>query len=246
MQKITKRVMAAAAVAAMAVVPTAPAAVPAMAAQPAARTIQYGGYLDGTNVGSVIGFTNATGTTLECTSLTASGGNGPYPTAPPVVFGTVTGDLFTLDSIHLSSPGQPNDWCVTNGSIPTQVTVNLLKFNETGVGPNTIPGQFSDLKIELHSPSVPCDATIGGPGPNGSGSVIEGSYTNPSTLTGNDGVLSVPFGSTNNLEVLSVSSATDCAGLISVGETVSLAGTIQLTRTSPVPPPAGISPTVSF
>ncbi len=226
MRNIAKRALTAGAVAATAIALTA---VPASAA-----TVSNGGTITATNVGSIIGFGNVNGSTLECTSSTASGSiaNGSVPD---------TG-IATLNGVTFASPGQVNNWCVANGTIPTQVTPSGLPWtlDKTGSTSGGVsPGKLNGVQVTLHAPSVPCDATVGGPGTGGSGGYIEGEYTNPSSGTGNDGTISLPFGSSNNLRVLSVSSATDCAGLISVGETVTLAGTYNVVNSS------GISPSVN-
>ncbi|MFB4306452.1 hypothetical protein [Actinomadura sp. GTD37] len=232
MRKIARRAMTAGAVAATAIALTA---VPASAA-----TVTNGGNITGTNVGSIIGFGDINGSTLECTSSTASGSL-PSGSVPDT-------DIATLNSVAFSSPGQVNNWCVANGSIPTQVTAvdptpstpGLgWTFDKTpgGTSGGVSPGQLKGVKVTLHAPSVPCDATVGGAG--GGGGTIDGAYTNPSTPTGNNGSIGLPFGSPNTLEVLSVSSATDCAGLISLGETVSLAGSYKVVNSS------GISPTIN-
>ncbi|MFB4306450.1 hypothetical protein [Actinomadura sp. GTD37] len=246
MRIITRKTLIATAVAATAV---------ALTAAPASAdsvTIQNGGYIEGTNVGDFLFLNNTSGSAVQCASLEATGYTPKDPaTGEPIVDGPLLGAPFTFDNVALSSPGQVNDWCLANGFIPTQVTAMGVPWSfdlaggHTGSGPGgTMDGRLNNVKVTLHAPSVPCDATVGGPG--GAGGYVEGMYTNPSTLTGNDGTISLPFGSTNNLEVLSVSSVTDCAGLISFGEPFTLAGDIQVNRTGPVPPAAGISPTINF
>lgn len=233
MRKTARRALTAGAVAATAIALTA---VPASAA-----TVQNGGTITGTNVGSIVGFGNINGSTLECTSSTASGSL-PSGSVPDT-------DIATLTSVTFSSPGEVNDWCVANGSIPTEVTATGLswKLDKTGATSGGVsPGKLKGVQVTLHAPSVPCDATVGkDPSSSEPTSYIEGAYTNPSTLTGDDGEISLPFGSTNNLSVLSATDGNpsdgvdNCAGLISVGETVSLAGVFNVVNSS------GISPTIN-
>jgi hypothetical protein len=224
MRKIARRAVTAGAVAATAI---------ALTAMPASADIIDGGDVTATNENSIIGFGNINGSTLECTSSTATGNvkeGSPTPSNP----------VATLNSVTFSSPGQVNNWCVANGSIPTQVTASNLPWtlDRTGTTSGGVtPGQLKGIVVTLHAPSVPCDATVGGAG--GGGGTIDGTYTNPTSVGGNNGKIGLPFGSPNTLEVLSVSSVTDCAGLISVGETVSLAGTYTVVNDS------GASPTIT-
>lgn len=231
MRKIARKALTAGAVAATAIALTA---MPASADPATTFTVQNGGSITGTNVGSIIGFGMTNGSTLECTSSTAGG------TLPS---GTVSGTgIATLNGVTFSSPGQTNDWCVANGSIPTRVTALGTPWsfnaeddqNDSGPG-GTTAGRLTGVQVELYGPSVACTATVGGP--NGSDGYVEGIYTNPSSLTGNDGTLSVAFGAANNLEVLSATSP-GCDDLVSVGETVSLAGTYRVVNAS------GVSPTI--
>ncbi|WP_301176169.1 hypothetical protein [Actinomadura geliboluensis] len=234
MRKIARRALTAGAVAATAAALTT---MPASADPATNFDVQNGGTIAGSNVGSIIGFGLINGSTLECTSSTASGSL-PSGTARP---GT---GIATLSSVTFSSPGQTNDWCVANGSIPTRVTAlgTPWSFNADDDGPGsdsgpggTTGGRLTGVQVELYGPSVGCTATVGGP--NGNDGYIEGTYTNPSSLTGNDGTLSVAFGASNNLEVLTASSP-GCNGLVDVGETVSLAGTYSVVNSS------GVSPTI--
>ncbi|MEV4676682.1 hypothetical protein AB0K34_33960 [Actinomadura sp. NPDC049382] len=236
MRKTIRKALIATAVGATAVALTAAPA----SADPI--TIQNGGYVAGTDLGSF--FTVDNGFMEGCRSLAATGHT-------PTVDGPLLGSLFTFDDVTFSWDGQVEDWCLLNGSVPIQVTALGLPWTfdltggHTGSGPGaTMEGRLNNVRIRLYASSLACDATVGGPGAGGSDGYVEGTYTNPSTLTGNDGTLSMPYGAVNNLRVTSVTPG--CTGLFAVGQTVALAGYIQVNRTSPVPPAAGISPTVNF
>jgi len=236
MRKIARKALTASAVAATAVALTA---MPASASPITTVTIQNGGYITGTNMGSIIGFGNINGSILECTSSTGSGYTQKDASGNPIVNGTANATgAAVLGSVSFSSPGQVNDWCVANGSIPTEVkavgtpwTLDVTGSTSGGV----TPGRLNGVQVTLHGPSVLCDATVGGP--NGSDGYIDGTYTNPSTPGGNDGTLTVAFGASNNLRVLSVTSG--CTQLVDLGETVSLAGTYNVVNNN------GSSPTIN-
>ncbi len=240
MRYIARRAVAAAAVAATALALTMPPA----SANPG--YILNGGSIEGTNVGDIVGYGLVNGTSLVCKSLEVTG-------YTPVVNGPTPGTtIATITSATFSSPGEVNDWCVVNGSIPTKVTAlstwtgaGLWPFIETGSASGITDGRLNGVAFELDAPSIPCRIVVGGPSSGGSGGFIEAAYTNPSTLTGTDGTLSIPLGATNSLSVLSAFPGFTCYGLLSVGETVALIGDIQVNRTGPVPPPAGISPTIN-
>lgn len=247
MRKLARRALTAIAASATAV---ALAAAPA-AADPVTYTVQNGGYLTGSNVGSIIGFGWHNGSTLECTSSTVTGWTQKNVGGNPVVDGTLDGDnILTLDDVSFSSPGEPNDLCSgAHGDL--QVTPMGLpwKFAATGAGTGSGPGgttggRLTDVQLKLHDTLLLCGVIIGGPGAGGSGGYSEATYTNPSAFLGDDGMLDVPFSETGNLTVLSVSGSTSCAGVFDPGERVSLAFTYNVQRTSPVPPAAGISPTI--
>ncbi|MEU5991366.1 hypothetical protein ABZ806_20555 [Spirillospora sp. NPDC047418] len=253
MRKITRKALAATAVAATTVALTA---TPALAANQV--RIQYGGDIQGTNSGVVTGYGMTYGSSLQCTQSVATGETAIDSSASsPYLDSTVSAvGAATLDSVSFSSPGaNANDWCLTNGFLPTQVTAENLPWTfdalPGGTGATTL-GKLNNVKFTLSAPSAPCYATIGGPGTNGTGGYIDGEYLNPSTLTGNDAELSVSFGAGNNLRAIDVhddnpSDGTDnCAGLIQEGETVALVATYTLQRTGPVPPAAGISPTITY
>lgn len=254
MRTFTQRALSViAATATTAAITAAPAA-----ADPLTYTIQNGGYITGTNVGSIVGYGWQNGWTLECTDSTITGWTQKDTSGNPVVDGTVDGEnIATLDNVSFSSPGETHDWCVVNGAFPTQMTPLGLpwKFDATGAGASSGPlgmteGRLTGVQFKLHILGwMNCDAIIGGPGAGGSGGYYEATYTNPSSLTGYDGTLSMPFGG-GNLKVLTTSDGNPddgfdaCQGWISVGEAVMLAGTYNVQRTSPVPPAAGISPTI--
>ncbi|MEV4676683.1 hypothetical protein AB0K34_33965 [Actinomadura sp. NPDC049382] len=248
MRKLARRALTAiAATATAAALTAAPAA-----ADPVTYTIQNGGYLTGFNVGSFIGFGEINGATLECTSSTITAWTRKDTSGNPIVNGTANGDgIATLDNVTFSSPGQVNDWCVANGTFPTQVTPLGLPwmFNATGEGTSSGPGGTTDgrltgVQFKLHIEGWGlCDAIIGGPGAGGSDSYYEATYYNPSTLTDNDGALDIPYLGSQNAKVLSISDPEGC-WMLSVGETFEFVGMYNLTRTTPNPPAAGISPTI--
>lgn len=250
MRKLARRALTAiAATATTAALTAAPAA-----ADPVTYTIQNGGYLEGGNVGSFIGFGETNGWSLECTSSPITGWTQKDTNGNPVVGGSVEGEnIVTMDGVSFSSPGQVNDWCLVNAGLPAQVTALGLpwKFDATGAGTSSgsggvTAGRLTGVQFKLHIPSYSCDAVIGGPGTDGSGGSYDAMYQNPSTLTGNDGAIDVPFGypSSQNLRVISVSSPSACWPLPTVGERFWFAVRYSLERTIPNPPAPGISPTI--
>ncbi|TMR30578.1 hypothetical protein [Actinomadura geliboluensis] len=247
MRKLARRALTAiAATATTAALTAAPAA-----ADPVTYTIQNGGYLTGSNVGSLVGFGWQTGFTFECYSSVLDGWTQKDMEGNPVVDGTLDGDnVVALGNASFSSPGEPNDLC-SGAYGRLQVTPVGLpwKFVATGAGTGSGPGgttdgQLIDIQLKLHDTLLLCDVTIGGSGAGGSGGYFEAIYTNPSVLTGSDGILDVPFTETPNFTVINISGPTSCPQYYYLGEKVSIAFRYNVRRTSPVPPAAGISPTI--
>ncbi|MFB4306451.1 hypothetical protein [Actinomadura sp. GTD37] len=127
----------------------------------------------GQNVEDVVAYDISTGSALFCTSSTLAG---DAPSAP--------GPLFVIDAASFSSPGEVNDWCLANGSIPTQVVATNLPWVFTAGSPL---GELAGVSLTLHMPSVPCTATITSPGD------VSGTYTSgpPNILNLNDDDLEV-------------------------------------------------------
>ncbi|MFG2090907.1 MULTISPECIES: hypothetical protein [unclassified Spirillospora] len=111
----------------------------------------------------------STGFVLTCQSSTLAG-SAPSPPSPPFV--------------SFSSPGEVNDWCVANGSIPAQVVATNLPWVFTAGSPL---GELAGVSLTLNMPSVPCTATIISPGD------VSGTYTSgsPSILNLDDDDLEV-------------------------------------------------------
>ncbi|MEU5991367.1 hypothetical protein ABZ806_20560 [Spirillospora sp. NPDC047418] len=217
-------------------------------AGPLTYTIQNGGYLTGTNMGPISAYGSRSGFAMNCTSSTFSGWTQKDTSGSPVVDGIVDGEnIATLDDVSFSSPGaNANDWCWSNGVYAQVTTLGLpWKFVATGSGPGgTTDGRLTGIQFKLHMQSSPCDVIIGGPGVGGSGGYYEAMYLNPSTLTSGDAILFIDFQGVSNLTVLSISGPS-CEALYMPGEPVSLIGQYNLKRTGPVPPAAGISPTIT-
>ncbi len=238
MRKLARRALAAIAATATAALTAAPAA-----ADPLTYTVQNGDYLTGTNSGDIIGFGIQSGATFECPSSVFSGSTPKDAWGNPVVNGTVDGDgIVTLDDVWFAGPGE--DVCLVNGAHAQVTPLGLpWKFVATGAGTGSGPaetteGRLADVQIKVGIPSLGCQVIVGGPGAGGSDGYAEATYTNPSTLTANDGTLYMPFLGATNLTVLSVSSPIACAGVYDLGETVLLTGYYNLFNA------IGISPTI--